>query len=496
MALPKGNSIALQALKPLPELKVADLAYSIINTFEKATAAKESARLKALEDERKGIKEFTDKTQVKAFGTISNLTDQSSQLFRDTASYIGDLGIMAEKDPSKRYEYQALMQKASNNYNSLASTFGSPDFIKKAQEKAESMNNQDYFMDSDTKDRLEQINKGMLKMQMDKSTGEIKFALPRNANAKPDEPAKWYSAGEVQSWYTNPEELDWMNNTNANKGNTFPKELADTAKVFGDEWSKNTDGNRTVEWKGFASGRANTWFDGRFGKSYQSTNIDPRLQQYSKKTFGNEIDSEEDFLKVKKAVVDSIGAQVPVVNKTDTRKSALEMESIAWDIKNKKKAFYKQDAPAGGGQQPQFQIPSMQSTIVQVKDPNGNVVGTRDQDMRIVALPKLKGQPSTTNTFGVNRYLNKDGKTVTAYYLGTPAIDGKTVNSRVAENELNNYFVKLGYNPIQAKAYLLEETNDNKIPLVKATKTNKNSAYINTDVFLKTKYQSSEGGTD
>lgn len=399
MALPKGNAIALQALRPLPELKVADLADNIIKNFQKEQAAKEQARLKALAEERKAIKEFTDKTQVKPFATISSITDQSSQLFRDTAEMIGNLGVLAEQDPSKKYEYQAKMQKIANNYNSLATTFGSPEFIKKTEEKLEQFKNQDYYLNSDTKERLELISAGMLKMQLDPNTGEVMFGLPQNKNSKPDEPAKWYTAGEVQNWYTKPEELDWINTTNANKGNTFPKEINDVAKVFGDEWSRNTDGNITKGWKGFAQKRASQWFEGRFG-DYQANNIDPRLNQYSKQTFGTEIQSEEDFKRVRQGVLDMIEAQVPVKNTTDTKYTALQLEEMRLNNALKRKALLANDK----ADEPKYQIID-----------GGNITRKRGEgtyDLTDTSVIAMKGGKSIV---GYN-VPNKNGKGVHQEY--------------------------------------------------------------------------------
>ncbi|WP_294202988.1 hypothetical protein [uncultured Chryseobacterium sp.] len=333
----KGNAMAYQALRPLPTLRVADLANSIITRFERDQAAKEEARLKRLAEERKSIGEYFDKINVKSFATIPNFTDQASKLYTDTVDYIGEMGLMAQKNPEKRYQYQSLAKKAEANYNALQASFGSEKFIEAANDKLKAYDSGDYFMDSDTKEKLELIKNGMIQMQLDRSTGEYKFAIPRNNNSKPDEDAKWYTAGEVQSWYTTPEELDWMNPTSANKGETFPKELGAIAKNFADEYSSNTDGNVTVESKTFAKERAQAWFDNKYG-SYKAGQVDPRINQFAKMTFKDEIDSEEEYNRAKDAVIDYIGSQIATETKRDTKYTALDLKEKKANIAYKQKA--------------------------------------------------------------------------------------------------------------------------------------------------------------
>ena len=84
--------------------------------------------------------------------------------------------------------------------------------------------------------------------------------------------------------------------------------------------------------------------------------------------------------------------------------------------------------------------------------------------MRILSLPKLKGQPATDNVFGVTQYRNNQGKIVNAYYVGSYAEDGKIVASRVDGNELNTYFTKIGYNPTTARAYLFSQNPEQANP--------------------------------
>ena len=96
-----------------------------------------------------------------------------------------------------------------------------------------------------------------------------------------------------------------------------------------------------------------------------------------------------------------------------------------------------------------------------MKDNSGKVLGVRDQPMRILTLPKLKGQPSTDNVFGLTQYKGKDGKLKTAYYLGAPATDGTIVTSRIDQAELTSYGTKLGYTPVQMMSFISDNSKEN-----------------------------------
>ena len=84
--------------------------------------------------------------------------------------------------------------------------------------------------------------------------------------------------------------------------------------------------------------------------------------------------------------------------------------------------------------------------------------------MRVLTLPKLKGQPSTDNVFGLTEYKGKDGKSKKAYYLGAPAKDAKYVMSRISEQELTSYGTKLGYSPAQILKFITDNSNNEGIP--------------------------------
>ena len=141
-------------------------------------------------------------------------------------------------------------------------------------------------------------------------------------------------------------------------------------------------------------------------------------------------------------------------------------------------------------------IPNMEKDSKGKMVQNGYKTVVREAPMRILSLPKLKGMPTSENVFGLTTYRNKKGEIQPAYYLGTPAKDGKIVTSRINENEMNSYFVKLGYNPMVAKQYLLDQTQG-QIPYIgtQAPKTVSRKEYENLDIFFKTKETGEESGS-
>lgn len=500
----KGNYIALQALKPT-ELKVADYYKSFADDLIKRGDADRAARAKILEDKKKEVNSLFTEIKIDPFSTNAQMSDLATQSFVDSARAIGQKRMMAEKDPANAYKYIQEAQAIANDYKVFATTFGSQDYIKKSNEKAERLANNDVFGTTDENERLALTGVNMPIMQRNPQTGLMEFYLPKNGSATPDEPMVKYSAGEIVNLFTSNDEVNLLRSNKSNGNNGFlDKQIYDVAKLMSDEYSRNFDGNRTNAKKWFSEERGNKWFDTNFGV-YNPNRVNPIVSQYARETLGRDISSEEDFNIAKQGIIGNIASLVGTESKVDTKETAADREEQAWRIRNAKKAYYKKDTPsrgssdnAGGGgmynagNQQAFikdRIPNMEKDSKTGKMvQNGYKEVIRQAPMRILSLPKLKGQPTTENVFGITTYRNKKGEIQSAYYLGTPDKKGKLVTSRIDENELNSYFVKIGYNPIVAKQYLLDESSE-KIPFIgtQAPKVVSRPEAENLDIFFKTK---------
>ena len=507
----KGNYTAYQQLKPA-EIKVGEFYNNWVDGYVKRGEANRAAQAKLLADHKKEIGDRFNAMKIDPYATLANFSDFAQTSFVETADFVGTQRMLADRDPSNAQKYLMLAENAVADYKSLASTFGNKDFIDKANQKQQALASNDVFSESDNNEQLAILGQAIPEYRRDPNTGRMKFGLPKSGVATDEDPLEWKSTGEIVSLWTSPDEINLLKSNKSNGNNGFlDKQVFDVAKQMSDEYSRNYDGNRTNAKTWFSEKRGNQWFDTSFGE-FNPNNIHPIIKQYAKSVLKKSIngdDAEAVYQEAKKGIIDNVASLVGTEEKVDTRETAADREEQAWRIKNAKKQYYKQDSPSssaptvgGGGMynsgnQTAFikdRIPNMEKGKDGKMTQNGYKTVIRQAPMRILSLPKQKGMPTTENVFGITTYRNKKGEIQPAYYLGTPAKDGKIVTSRINENELNSYFVKLGYNPIVAKQYLLDNSQG-EIPYIgtQAPKTVSREDYQNLDIFFKTK---ESGGND
>lgn len=518
--MPQGNYIAYQALKPV-ELKVGDYYAKFIDDYIKRGDAERATQAKLLAEQKKAIGERMDKLKLDPFATLSNFTDFANQSFKDTADYIGQQRLLAEQDIANSSIYIARAEKAANDYRTMATTFGDKNFIEKATVKQQSLANNDVFSETDNNQQLKMLGYQIPIYRRNGETGAMEFYLPENGDATDDQKLKKMSTGEITSLWTSPDEINMLrsNKSNGNNG-LLDKRIPDVAKTMQDEWKKNTDGNRERGWEGFAQKRGAQWFDTTYG-SYNANNIPTDIRQYAKVVLHKNIETEEDFNEVKNGIINNLASYVPAKETIDTKytaaqlqkqqqdlvKGALDIIDKKLDIANGGSGRRNSGGGRGGGSSGgsgevtngstagMSYSAANQQVFVQTNTPKGKVV--TQLPMRILTLPKLKGQPATDNVFGVTRYRNKQGKIVDAYYIGGYAEDGKITTTRVDGKELDSYFTKLGYNPITAKAYLYSQNpnqDNSEVPFIGSGQKPKyyNIPKYTKPVFFKTKESKTE----
>lgn len=433
MATPQGNFIAYQPLKPV-EYKVGDLYSKYIDELIKDNKAKEAAAAKMMQQQKKEIGASFDKIPANPFVTDSRLQNMANDMFRKTADYIAEQRMLAENDHKNRYAYLARAEKAARDYSTISTSFGSKDFMDRANAKITALSNGETFLDSDNNDKLKMISVGMVDYRLDPESGQIQFALPKNNYATHDDPVQWISTGEVLNLFTNPDEIDFLKNNKANGNNGFmDTTIPSVAKTMQDEWSSNTDGNRTNSWAKFAEERAVKWFNSTFG-DYNANAIDPILRQYSKRHFKKEIESEEDYKKVKKGIIDNIASYVPTENETKTRLTAAELDDIKAGAKQKKAqtAKIKKDMQ-------DYEV-TITSGYSFAKDGNG---GKFERSGTEMAVRDKKGN----NVFIQAVYQrNKNGKggNITYYAGGIDETGGVTYDTPISTTEAHSLIKSVG----------------------------------------------------
>ncbi len=344
---------------------------------------------------------------------------------------------LSEQEKIKMYN---VAQNAQTQYNMFRSTLQNEKALAEYYKGNEDIANGTAFQLSDDIAFRAMIDSHSFETKLDEN-GNI---IIRGAKSPLSNEYKDYTLGEAVALMSKRPEKDLLNG----KGG-FLDQLFNDGEKMKQSWSSDTTGFKTTSWTKFSEENGGKYFDTVFGE-YSPNYIDPRLKQYARQILQKDIESKKDFDELKKSVINYMSTAVPTSSKVDVARPTVV------NVNN--------GGGGGNSQQGGFYNSANATVKVQVKDNNGKVLGVRDQEMRVLTLPKLKGQPSTDNVFGLTEYKGKDGKSKKAYYLGAPAKDGTIVTSRISEQELTSYGTKLGYSPAQILKFITDNSRNETIP--------------------------------
>lgn len=469
---PQGNAIAYQAVKPVEALKVGDLYSNLIDNMIKNQNAQKAAELKRAQDDQKYIGERFDKIQINPFATVSSMTDMAERFYKETFDYVSEQRRLAKEDPANSNKYLSNAQRAQSDYMQTATSLGSKDFIDRANAKAEALNSNEYYHDSDELDQYKMVAKTIYDAKINPETGSRNFYVPKNRYSQDGDEITPMSTGQF---------LDIM--TRLPEKNALPafrKLIKDQASVFADSWSKNTDGNKTKEWKGFSADRGNEWFNTTYGE-YNANYVPPELQQWSKDVLKKEIKNEEDYNSAKKSIVDNLSSFVPTETKTDTQFTAAQLEGQGLANKKTKAQIKKlQEVKTE-----ELSVPAVQPSSIRLYNSQGDFIGRTETATATVNIP------GTQNFLSAKPYVANDGKTIyNKYFIGGFAPDGTIIH-----NEVKDPISVLSASKSKDKVKVIADLNkmsqgitpvSTSNPL-KIIKDKKNNLYKNTNIILKAK---------
>ena len=446
----KGNYLAYQPLRPV-NLTVGDFIEKRVDKYIAEGRAAEAARLKRLQEEGKSLMDMNKAIELKAISTISPLQKGANELSKDAIDAKSYSMRIAENTSIpievRRQAYQTAQNKATNLLM-LNNYLGSKEFVDGFTKKI-STNPSEIWEGDESLQFMNALTTGDHRFAFDE-TGNILVAFP-NQEQTSDQKVVWKDFTEVAMKTAQPYEKELSKEIEA-----FQKSQADKLYI------KDTDGrggNRTIIQNKFLRDDAIKSFETTFG-DFDVNSKDPMLKQFAYGVLGKKmIETQEDYDKVKNAWVDKLESYVPKEYSIKDEKSALEIENQRWELKNKKKQFYKQDSSSSN---PEIVTPTLSNgnSIVQIRDSSGNVSGIQNWNVNSIALPKMKGKPTSDNSFGVASFKDSTGQQRDVWVMGAPADDGKMVYSRINEKDLNEYVTKLGYNPIIIKQSLTSNKRD------------------------------------
>ena len=147
MAIPQGNFVALQALKP-KEYKIGDLYLQMTDYLIKKGEAEKAAKIKAAQERQKTWDDVSKNYKVDSFSTIDKFSDDSQKLFRQ-AYDLNAYHTSILKDPNASESEKQKSLNALNNiqrdYLSFSTVLKDPKFIEGYQKRKEAIDKGEYF---------------------------------------------------------------------------------------------------------------------------------------------------------------------------------------------------------------------------------------------------------------------------------------------------------------------------------------------------------------
>lgn len=315
MNVPKGNAVALQALKPI-ENKTADILSGYVFELIKQKKADDAAKAKQIADSNKTWFDAYKDLKVDPTVTAKMYQDTSNKLFLETKDLISKAGMLSQ-DPNlseqEKMKMYNVAQNAQTQYNMFRSTLQNEKALAEYYKGNEDIANGTAFQLSDDIAFRAMIDSHSFETKLDEN-GNI---IIRGAKSPLSNEYKDYTLGEAVALMSKRPEKDLLNG----KGG-FLDQLFNDAEKMKQSWSSDTTGFKTTSWTKFSEENGAKYFDTVFGE-YSPNYIDPRLKQYARQILQKDIETKEDFADLKKSVINYMSTAVPTSSKVDVARPTI-----------------------------------------------------------------------------------------------------------------------------------------------------------------------------
>ena len=287
MNVPKGNAVALQALKPI-ENKTADILSGYVFELIKQKKADDAAKAKQIADSNKTWFDAYKDLKIDPTVTAKMYQDTSNKLFLETKDLISKARMLSQ-DPNlseqEKVKMYDMAQNAQTQYNMFRSTLQNEKALSEYYKGNEDIANGTAFQLSDDIAFRAMIDSHSFETKLDEN-GNI---IIRGAKSPLSNEYKDYTLGEAVALMSKRPEKDLLNG----KGG-FLDQLFNDAEKMKQSWSSDTTGFKTTSWTKFSEENGGKYFDTVFGE-YSPNYIDPRLKQYARQILQKDIETKEDF---------------------------------------------------------------------------------------------------------------------------------------------------------------------------------------------------------
>lgn len=262
MATPQGNFTAYQQLKPT-ELKVGDIYNKAIDELIKNNQAQQAAALKQKMQQNQSLDKLIYDIADSVNGeikTTSAMTSFASDFSKQTGDRFGDLMYKASltTDPAEKQRHLQEALRLKNQYNALKASMQSVDYDNVANNDNQILTKGQAWA-GDNKIYVRTLfGSGALKPTIGED-GNYYVAVPKGANAKPDDPAEMVPIIDFFSrYYGKGLEVDITQDT-----------IVDAVKK-GEKARDSSKNTRTINKNGVVS----------FNKSLSEENLNTILDEY------------------------------------------------------------------------------------------------------------------------------------------------------------------------------------------------------------------------
>ena len=204
MATPQGNFTAYQQLKPT-ELKVGDIYNKAIDELIKNNQAQQAAALKQKMQQNQSLDKLifdigdSFKGGIK---TTSALSTFASDYVKQTADRYGELmnNAFSTTDTAEKQRYLQEASRLKNGYEALKSSLQSMDYDNVANQDSKNLAEGKVWAGDNSIYIRQLFSNGLLKPTRGED-GNFYVAVPKGANAKPDDPAEMVPITDFFSRY-------------------------------------------------------------------------------------------------------------------------------------------------------------------------------------------------------------------------------------------------------------------------------------------------------
>ena len=315
MAIPQGNFVALQALKP-KEYKIGDLYLQMTDYLIKKGEAQKAAQLKAAEERNKYWDEVGKEFKIEAVNSAGRINVLNEKIFKNAWDE-NDKNKRILQDRSGYYseaDKELARQRLTNiqkNYIAFTKSVSDPNLIKDVNAKLEKVNSGNYFKLDPDLAKNAAVEMGIYDAEMNQD-GDIKVYSPTKFGSNDVSAQDW---NEFLTAYRTPPADDLVNGKNG----VYQLLLDEGAKIK-NEWERG-DGVTTKSVTQFSKQRGETFFNSLIGEKYNPNIHTPKSAwgQLAVTSFGLPELSEKTWDEFKKKSLETMAIQAENVSKVNVK---------------------------------------------------------------------------------------------------------------------------------------------------------------------------------